>query len=130
VNILDEHMPESQRQLARGWRIRLRQIGYDVARPGMKDDEIIPWLHHLPQPTFFTRDQGFYERRLCHPSYCLVYLDVGQYEVASFIRRFLRSATFRRRASRMGTVVRVGQTVVRLWRLHEATEQVIGWPLL
>ena len=55
---------------------------------------------------------------------------MGQYEVASFIRRFLRSATFRRRAIRMGTVVRVGQTVVRIWRLHEATEQVIGWSLL
>jgi hypothetical protein len=29
----------------------------------MKDDEIIPLLHSLRRPTFFTRDLGFYERK-------------------------------------------------------------------
>lgn len=38
--ILDENFPESQRQLLRGWRVPLRQIGYEVGRKGMQDDEI------------------------------------------------------------------------------------------
>jgi hypothetical protein len=42
VNILDEQVLESQRQLLRSWRIPIRQIGHDIGRKGMKDQEIIP----------------------------------------------------------------------------------------
>ena len=41
MNILDENIPEDQRQLLRGWRIRARHIGLEVGRPGMQDEEII-----------------------------------------------------------------------------------------
>ena len=44
MNILDENVPESQRQLLRSWRIRVSQIGDDVGRKGMKDEAIIPLL--------------------------------------------------------------------------------------
>jgi hypothetical protein len=37
-------------------------------------EEIIPLLHSLRQPTFFTRDRGFYRPGLLHSAYCLVYL--------------------------------------------------------
>jgi hypothetical protein len=30
VNILDENIPEHQRQILQKWRIRVYQIGYDV----------------------------------------------------------------------------------------------------
>jgi hypothetical protein len=43
--LLDENILESQVQLLRGWRIRVRQIGKDVAEKGVKDDAIIPLLH-------------------------------------------------------------------------------------
>jgi len=76
--ILDENFPESQRQLLRGWRVPLRQIGYEVGRKGLKDDEILPFLRHRRRTTFFTLDQGFYRRHLCHARYCLVCVDVGQ----------------------------------------------------
>ncbi len=59
--VLDENIIESQAQLLRGWRFSPRQIGVDVGRQGMKDDEVIPLLHSLHQPTFFTRDLQFYE---------------------------------------------------------------------
>ena len=78
MNILDENILESQRQLLLSWRIRVRQIDEDIGRKGMKDDEIIPFLHGQRRPTFFTRDLGFYERRLCHPRYCLVCLAVDR----------------------------------------------------
>jgi hypothetical protein len=45
MNLLDENIPESQRQLLRSWRIRIRQIGDEVGRKGMKDEAIIPLLH-------------------------------------------------------------------------------------
>ncbi len=63
MNILDENVPESQRQLLRSWRIRVPQIGDDVGREGMKDEAIIPLLHRIRGVTFFTRDLGFYSRR-------------------------------------------------------------------
>lgn len=43
--LLDENFPESQHQLLRSWRIRPQQIGYEIGRKGMQDEEIIPFLH-------------------------------------------------------------------------------------
>ena len=68
----------------------IRQIGYDTARKGIQDDEIIPLLYQLRRPTFFIRDSDFFDRRLCHQGYCLVFMDVDKYEAASFVRRVLR----------------------------------------
>ena len=89
MNILDENILESQRQLLLKWRVPFRQIGYEVGRKGMTDDEIIPFLLGLRQPTLFTIDRHFYKRSLCHARYGLVYLDVAQSEAAIFIRRVL-----------------------------------------
>ena len=66
MNILDENIIASQRQRLRSWRIPVRQIDVDIARKGFQDEEILPFLHHLRQPTFFTRDRGFYRREVCH----------------------------------------------------------------
>jgi len=87
VNVLDENIIKDQRQLLRSWRISVRQIGYNIGRRGMQDEEIIPFLLRLRRPTFFTRDLGFYQRSLCHRQYCLVCLAVEKYEAAIFIRR-------------------------------------------
>ncbi|HMD86248.1 MAG TPA: hypothetical protein VKO18_16265 [Terriglobia bacterium] len=76
MNILDENIPEDQRQLLRGWRIPARQIGHEVGRSGMQDGEIIPLLHQMESSTFFTRDLGFCRRPLCHTHYCIVCLAV------------------------------------------------------
>jgi hypothetical protein len=127
MNLLDENIPDHQRQLLRSWRIPVRQIGHDVGRKGLSDEAIISLLHQLPRPTLFTRDEGFYQRELCHPAYCLVYLAVGQYEVASFIRRFLQHAVFATQAKRRGTVVRVSHPALHLWRLHQTTEEEAQW---
>lgn len=39
MNILDENIPEGQRQLLRSWRIQTKQIVHDIGRQGMKDEE-------------------------------------------------------------------------------------------
>lgn len=125
--ILDENFPESQRQLLRGWRIPVRQIGYEVGRSGMQDEEIIPFLLQRRRVTFFTLDQGFYKRHLCHARYCLVYLDVEQYEAAAFVRRVLRHQQFDTDAKRTATVVRVSHSGLALWRIHAEKEVHFGW---
>lgn len=128
MNLLDENIPEHQRQLLRGWHVRVRQIGVDVGHKGIADDAIIALLHQLSRPTFFTRDDDFYHKTLCHPAYCLVHLAVSQYEVASFVRRFLRHPRFGTYVRRRGTVVRVSQQRLLVWRLNAAPEEDVSWP--
>ncbi len=125
--ILDEHFPESQRQLLRGWRVLLRQIGYEVGRKGMQDDEILPFLRYRRRTTFFTLDQGFYRRQLCHVRYCLVCVDVGQYAAAVFVRRLLRHRQFDTEAKRLATVIRLSQRGLAVWRLHAEEEIHVDW---
>jgi len=93
----------------------------------MKDDAIIPFLLEQRRPTFFTRDLGFYERKICHARYCLVCLAVGRYEVAAFVRRLLRYPEFNTQAKRMGTVIRVSSAGLQVWRLHTEQEIFLSW---
>lgn len=125
--ILDENFPESQRLILAGWRIAVRQIGQEVGRDGLQDEEIIPLLHHLSRPTFFTLDADFFHPKLCHARYCLVFLDVNQYEAATFIRRDLRFEDFNTTAKRMGYVLRVAQPGITFWRLHQDNKMQINW---
>ena len=126
--IPDEHIPPSQRHRLRSWRIPVRQIGYDAGRKGLQDDEIIPFLRGLRRPTFVSLDQGFYERSLCHPRYCIVHLTVKQYEVAAFLRRLLRHPAFNTQAKRMGAVSRVSQARLSVWRPNASSEASLNWP--
>ncbi len=125
--ILDENVPESQAQLLRGWRIRALLIGRDISEKGIKDDRIAKFLLDQNRPTFFTRDEGFYDRKLCHASYCLVYLAVRPNESALFVRRVLRSSYFNMRAKRLGAVIRVSSAGMQAWRLREAREAFLPW---
>ena len=68
MNILDENILKNQRQLLESWGIPVRQIGFNVGRRGLQDDEIIPFLVQQHRPTFFTRDEDFYKRRTLHGS--------------------------------------------------------------
>ena len=88
--ILDENIPESQRQQLRTWRIRVLQIGDEIARKGIQDSEIITLLISSASPTFFTRDDDFYRPSLRHNRYCLVQLDVVAAESAHYARKLLR----------------------------------------
>jgi hypothetical protein len=105
--VLDENLPAGQRLLLRSWRVHFRVIGEEVAFYGAKDENLIPFLHRLPNPTFCSLDRDFYRSELSHPAYCLVWLDVRAREAAQFIRDFLRHPDFRTYAKRRGVVARV-----------------------
>jgi len=127
VNVLDENIIESQRQMLRNWRIPVRQIGHELGRKGMADEEIIPFLLTLKRPSFFTRDLGFYQPQHCHLKYCIVTLPVRKEEAAHFIRRFLAQPGFHTQLERVGAVVRVTHAGLALWRLHGESEQRLDW---
>ncbi len=116
MNLLDENIRDDQRALLRKWRIPFRQIGKEFSHSGIKDENLIPGLHRLHRATLFTQDEDFFNRRLCHGAYGLVYLDVRYKEVAEFIRRFLKHPEFNTQSKRMGLVARVRANGVRCWR--------------
>ncbi len=128
MNVLDEQILPTERERLRAWGIHVRQIGHDFGRAGMLDQEILVWLHELQAPTLFARDRGFYDRRFAHADYCLVQLEVGKYEVATFVRRFLRHSAFSTERARLGSVARVHPTGIHLWKLHGAGEVSVPWP--
>lgn len=127
MNILDENILKDQRQMLLNRHVPFRQIGYEVGRKGMKDDEITPFLLGLRRPTLFTLDLGFYKRNLRHRRYCLACLDVDEKEAAIFIRRLLRHREFDTQAKRMGAVIRVSSVGLSVWRLHGKKEMLFHW---
>ncbi len=127
MNILDENIVANQRERLKSWRIPIGQVGYDLRRQGLQDDAIIPFLLELRRPTFFTRDSDFYDRNLRHAHYCLVCLVIGQYEVATFVRRVLRHPEFDTYAKRMGKVIRVTHTNISVWQPHAEKETYLTW---
>ncbi len=127
MNVLDENVPRYHWHYLRTQRITTRQIGYEVGRSGMQDDEIVPLLLSLSRPTFFTLDQDFYRPKLCHARYGLVWLDVLQVEIALFVRRFLRHPKFDTAERRMGTVVHVAHGALWAWQLHAQKEVRFDW---
>ena len=125
--VLDEQMREDQRRILADWRIPFRQIGRELAVSGIQDENIIPFLLTLKRPTFFTHDQGFFKAQLCHPGYCLVWLDVSDIEAGYYIRRFLRQRAVNTHAKRMGMVARVHRDGLHFWRRQRASVSQISW---
>ena len=115
--ILDHNIPENQVEQLRLWKIHFKQVGFEVGRPEWDDQqEILRYLHATRKVTFFTRDLGFFRRRLCHPNYCIVVLIVPVKETASYIRRLLRHPRFKTRAGRVGKVLKLSSRKILLWQ--------------
>jgi hypothetical protein len=127
VNILDENIPRPQRELLESWRIRVKQIGVNVGRRGMQDEEIIRFLKERRRSTFFSRDSDFHSRRLCHAHYGIVHLAIHISEVAIFVRRLLRHPDFNTYSKRMGKVIRVSSAGISFWQMGENLERRVTW---
>ena len=124
--VLDENIPEDQRLLLRSWRTRAYQVGRDLGRAGIKDEQIILLLLRLRRPTFFTRDLGFFDAKLSRVRYGIVCLAVGPDEAASLVRRFLRHPSFHTQAKRLGRVIRVSQVGIRVFQPGGQEEMLTG----
>jgi hypothetical protein len=128
VNVLDENVTRDQADLLLQWGIRFRSISRDLHCQGMHDDNIVPFLLRLKQPTLLSRDEDFYERRLIHPRYCLVWLDVDAGQTAFFIRRFLSHPRFRTNAQRLGKVICVAPRAIEYWLKNAQRPISVRWP--
>lgn len=125
MNLLDENIVAQQCEQIRKWHVPFRQIGKELSTHGTLDENLIPLLHDLPQPTFFTHDEDFFKPTLCHAHYALVYLDVCDNETAEFIRHFLKHPAFNTQAKRLGTVARVSRGSIQFWRKGESRLQTV-----
>jgi hypothetical protein len=127
--ILDENISESEVWRLREAGLAVRVFGVDLGEKSDADEEIIPLLHRLKQPTFFTKDGDFWDRTLLHAGYCLVRLDVPEHEgeVAAAIRRFLRHPLFNTHAKRLGKVVHVYAQGAKYWQLGRQGLQAVAW---
>jgi hypothetical protein len=123
--VLDENISEDQRLLLRSWRIRAYQVGRDVGGAGIKDEQLIPLIQRLRRPTFFTRDLGFFDAKLCHARYGVVCLGVEPDEAASFIRRLLRHSSCDTQAKRLGRIMRVSQSGIRMLQPGGEEERIV-----
>ncbi len=127
MNILDENIDDKQRLVLRARGIIIHQIGVDVGHKGMDDEQIIPFLHSLRDTSFFSRDEDFGLRQLCHPRYCLVCLLVDEKDVAKFVLRVLRHPELNTKAKRMDSVLRVSYEGMGIWRRHAERAHYIHW---
>jgi len=127
VILLDENFPDDQRELLRRFKVIVRQVGHEVGRSGMSDEEILPLLHRLRGVTFFTHDRDFSSPELCHRTYCLVWLAVKQDNLAEYARRLLRHPEFGSSARRLGKVLRVGPSGVTIFESHRRSARNVQW---
>lgn len=128
MNILDENIDSVARERLRWLKVPFRHIGSDIGHSGMKDlNDVIPLLHSLKHPTFFTRDEDFYARILGHAEYCLVHLDVPPGESADYIAKFLRHKHFRAKFDRIGKVVRVRRSGLSYFEQHYHRARRVKW---
>lgn len=126
--VLDHNIPEGQAEQLRRGRVHFRQIGFEVGRPEWSDqEEILRYLHTAKHVAFFTRDLGFFRRRLCHPNYCLVVLVVPVLETALYIRRLLGHAMLNTQAKRRGKVVKVSAERIAFWQTGQEGLISLGW---
>lgn len=116
--LLDENITKDQKDILGGWRIRVKQIGVDFKTKGIKDEQIITFIQQMSGVLFLTRDSDFFSKEYCHSKYCIVYLDVEKFEVAFFIRKFLKHPFFNTTKKRLGRVVKMNQTIIQFYKLN------------
>ncbi len=94
------------------------------------DDRVPEILLSVGHPTFVTIDKDFWDRRLCHPKYAILYFalrDDEQELLPGLLRSLLRRKEFRTRVSRMGKVARVSSTRIDYWQFQLTRLQRVSW---
>ncbi|MBM3243005.1 hypothetical protein FJZ31_42640 [Candidatus Poribacteria bacterium] len=128
--IVDENMPRRFTLMLQYW-VSAGQIGSEVGRKGIQDDEIIPRiLLEVKRTTFLTQDRRIYFRERPHPGYCLIIVpELSVSEIAALVRRLFRVSGFHTVAERMGKIVRITQEYIHWKELYQPGEQRQQWPL-
>ena len=73
------------------------------------------------------RQRDYFRRKLLHPAYCLVWLDLFDGDAASFIRAFLKHRLFGTNAQRMGVIARVHPGGIDFWKSYLRQLTKVPW---
>lgn len=126
-HIFDENFSAPLMEIIRNKFSSVAQVGKDWGQSGWKDrDQIIPHLHDS-RAIFHTLDSGFYDWRLWHRDYCLVYYNVPETEIIEWIFKFLHHRNFDTKAKRQGKVIKVHPTQITYWGLKDHQYKAIPW---
>ncbi len=125
--LLDENITGAAEEQLRCWSIHARVITEHFAPKGITDADLVPILHRLAQPTFFTHDWDFWTPILCHPRYCIVHLAVEDTEAADYIRRFLRHRQFNTAVKRLGRIIQVRATGLAVYASCQGNAESVEW---
>ncbi len=88
----------------------------------IRDERVPELLLTLNRPTFITIDHGFWQRKICHSGYCILYFALAkeeQGELPPLLRRLLHLPEFHTRAAHMGKVARVQKQLATYWEAGE-----------
>ena len=97
----------------------------------IKDDRVLQLLHTLKQPTFVTIDDGFWDKNLRHPGYCILYFalsDNQQDQIPPLLRQLFRLDAFKTKRARMGKVARVHPTRMDYWQWGDEERHTLPIP--
>ena len=122
--VLDENIVDGQRLRLEGWNLTARQVGLDVGRKGLEDEEIVVLLRRLRQPTFFTRDLGFYTPELRHQHYAIVVCCCGAVRAGGICPPL---PAFDTHANRAGKIMRIASNGIAWWQLRRQQEAFVAW---
>ncbi len=125
--LLDENITKDQKELLEKWGYHPKQIGVDLKYKGIADENIITFLRSSKNILFVTRDSDFYKNQLCHPAFCIVFLEVDRSECAFFVRKFLSHKKFKSNKQRVGKVIKLTQTIISYWEVNSKELMVIKW---
>lgn len=126
-HIFDENFPAFAMQAIRQKVASVVQVGQDWGESGWLDvEQIIPHLHGL-RVTFHTLDAGLFKWRYAHSSYSVVYYDVSEAVLETWVIKFLKHHSFRTHAQRLGKVIKVSPAKVAYWELYNSQIKKIDW---
>lgn len=109
---MDEHLDYWKVTQAIARWMSAAQIGFEIGRKSLPDDNIRAILRTIKRRTFITIDKGFYRREFCDKRYCIVFFNmslVREDEIPHLLRKLLRFSEFQTSKKRMGKVIRVSR---------------------
>jgi hypothetical protein len=132
--VLDEHLQGLgvEEGISRWYRGSVCLVT-DLRPDAVVKDEMIPaLLRACRKPTFVTLNwKHFWRRSLPHVAYCMVSFTLATSrapDVAPLLRRVFGLPAFATRAARTGTVARVSEAHVAVYRVGEPIARVLSVP--
>ena len=129
--VVDEHLDYWKVTQAIARWMSAAQIGFEIGRKSLPDDNIRAILRTIKRRTFITIDKGFYRCEFCDKRYCIVFFNmslVREDEIPHLLRKLLRFSEFQTSKKRMGKVIRVSRGGgIHFFDSRTGSEKYLPW---